>query len=153
MIVLYEGRQIYFGRANEARDFFTSIGFHCPPRQTTADFLTSLTSPAERVVQPGFENQVPRTPDEFAEVWKKSEARAKLMQEVEAYEQKYPIGGNSYKQFVASRKAQKSKRQYVLIPFLIISSGLSQSTDGPSHHIPSHMCSRFCCVSDEASRD
>jgi hypothetical protein len=35
-------------------------------RQTTADFLTSLTSPAERIVKPGFENMVPRTPDEFA---------------------------------------------------------------------------------------
>jgi ATP-binding cassette, subfamily G (WHITE), member 2, PDR len=39
-IVLYEGKQIYFGPTTEARDYFEGMGWHCPPRQTTGDFLT-----------------------------------------------------------------------------------------------------------------
>lgn len=39
------------------------MGFFCPARQTTPDFLTSLTSPKERQARAGFEKQVPRTPD------------------------------------------------------------------------------------------
>lgn len=38
--VLYEGRQIYFGRIGDAKKFFIDLGFECPDRQTTADFLT-----------------------------------------------------------------------------------------------------------------
>ncbi|RMD43205.1 hypothetical protein DV735_g1891, partial [Chaetothyriales sp. CBS 134920] len=66
--ILYEGRQIYFGDIHEAKTFFIDLGFECPSRQTTADFLTSLTNPAERVVRKGFEGRTPNTPDEFASV-------------------------------------------------------------------------------------
>lgn len=43
-LVLYEGRQIYFGKTTEARAYFEKMGFVCPDRQTDADFLTSMTS-------------------------------------------------------------------------------------------------------------
>jgi len=85
------------------------MGFECPERQTTADFLTSLTSPSERIVKPGYENKVPRTPDEFAAAWKKSEAYAKLMREIDEYERKYPLGGESLDKFVEARRAQQAK--------------------------------------------
>lgn len=61
--MLYEGRQIYFGRTTDAKEFFTSRGFVCAERQTTGDFLTSLTNAAERIVAPGWESKVPRTAD------------------------------------------------------------------------------------------
>jgi ABC-type multidrug transport system ATPase subunit len=109
--VLYEGRQIYFGRIHEAKEFFTTMGFECPRRQTTADFLTSLTSPSERVIKPGYENKVPRTPDEFAAAWKNSTAHAQLMQEIKEYEEVYPVGGESLNKFIESRRAQQSKYQ------------------------------------------
>lgn len=89
------------------------MGYECPDRQTTADFLTSLTSPAERIVKPGYENKVPRTPDEFAAAWKNSAAYAKLMKEIEEYDKKYPIGGESLNNFVEARRAQQAKYQYV----------------------------------------
>ena len=41
VVLLYEGRQIYFGRTTEAKEFFLELGYDCPRRQTTADFLTS----------------------------------------------------------------------------------------------------------------
>lgn len=117
--VLYEGRQIYFGPAGEARQFFVDMGFECPDRQTTADFLTSLTSPAERRVRPGFEGRVPQTPDEFVTAWKASEARAKLMQEIEEFEQEHPLGGPSRAEFIDARRAIQAKRQRTMSPYTI----------------------------------
>jgi ABC-type multidrug transport system ATPase subunit len=109
--VLYEGRQIYFGRTDEAKQFFTDMGFECPDRQTTADFLTSLTSPSERIVKKGYEDRVPRTPDEFAAAWKNSEAHAKLIREIDEYNQEYPLGGEALGKFIESRKAMQAKSQ------------------------------------------
>lgn len=117
--VLYEGRQIYFGRTDEAKEFFTDMGFDCPERQTTADFLTSLTSPSERIVKPGFEHRVPRTPDEFAAAWKNSREYKQLMKEIEEYDQAYPLGGESLQKFVDSRRAMQSKNQRVRSPYTL----------------------------------
>lgn len=102
--VLYEGRQIYFGEKNAAKAFFINMGFECPTRQTTADFLTSITSPAERLPRPGFENKVPQTPDEFAAAWEQSEDRALLLREIEEFNRQYPIGGDQIEKFKDSRK-------------------------------------------------
>ena len=41
--VLYEGRMAYFGRADQARQYFVDLGFEPAHRQTTADFLVSGT--------------------------------------------------------------------------------------------------------------
>lgn len=83
------------------------MGFQCPPRQTTADFLTSLTNPEERIVKPGFEERVPRSPDEFAKMWFKSEERSRLMKDIEDFERDFPIG-TQIEQFRLSRRAQQS---------------------------------------------
>ena len=111
VVVLYEGRQIYFGYANAAKAFFVNLGFHCPDRATTGDFLTSLTNPAERLVREGYENRVPRTPDEFHEVWKKSQDRAQLLRDIEAFKREFPVGGEHLEKFIQSRVAQQAKRQ------------------------------------------
>jgi ATP-binding cassette, subfamily G (WHITE), member 2, PDR len=109
--VLYEGRQIYFGRTQDAKDFFIAMGFECPKRQTTADFLTSLTSPIERIVRPGFEDRVPRTADEFAAAWKGSVEFAQLMVDVEDYYDEFTVGGESVQDFENSRRVQQARRQ------------------------------------------
>ncbi|KAF3401994.1 ABC transporter CDR4 [Penicillium rolfsii] len=117
--LLYEGRQIYFGPTDEAKRYFVDMGFDCPDRQTTADFLTSITSPTERKIRPGFDGRVPRTPDEFAIAWKNSDARAKLLKEIEEYEQKYPIGGPAYDAFTNARRAMQAKHQRPGSPYTI----------------------------------
>lgn len=118
-LVLYEGRQIFFGKTTEAKRFFVEMGFDCPDRQTDADFLTSMTSALERVVRPGWEDRVPRTPDEFAQRWNDSPERAALLQQIEMYEQKYPIGGEAGQRFKASRQAQKAKGQREKSPYTL----------------------------------
>ncbi|KAF4987866.1 hypothetical protein FDECE_15275 [Fusarium decemcellulare] len=85
-IVLYEGREIYFGPASEAREFFERQGWYCPPRQTTGDFLTSVTNPSERKAVSGMEDRVPRTPEDFEKYWKESAEFLSLQDEIQAYE-------------------------------------------------------------------
>ena len=110
--VLYEGRQIYFGNTHAAKTFFVNLGFECSSRKTTADYLTSLTNPAERIIRKGFEGKTPNTPDEFAALWQKSEDRARLLQEVEEFDGQYPLGGPSLDNFKYSRRSLQASSQY-----------------------------------------
>ncbi|GAQ40768.1 hypothetical protein AtubIFM56815_010776 [Aspergillus tubingensis] len=119
VIVLYEGRQIYFGRSGDARQFFIDMGFDCPDRQTTADFLTSLTSPTERMVRKGYERLVPRTPDEFAARWRASAERRQLLADIEAFQHEFPLGGEKLKEFDRSRAAEKAKRTRAKSPYTL----------------------------------
>ncbi|KAH7369377.1 ABC-2 type transporter-domain-containing protein [Plectosphaerella cucumerina] len=118
-LVLYEGRQIFFGRADEARQYFIDLGFECPARQTTPDFLTSMTAPSERVVRPGFEGRVPRTPDEFAACWKESRARQLLRADIEAFKVDHPFDGADAQTFREQKQSIQAKRQRVKSPFIL----------------------------------
>ena len=119
VVVLYEGRQIYFGKTTEAKRFFVDMGFYCAERATTGDFLTSLTNPLERVVREGFENRVPRTPDEFALRWQQSEDRARLLVEIDKFDKTYPLGGEQLQAFQHSRQATMAKGQRAKSPYQI----------------------------------
>jgi ATP-binding cassette subfamily G (WHITE) protein 2 (SNQ2) len=62
---------VYFGPADQARDYFLSLGYvPQAERQTTPDFIVSVTDPSGRVIRPGLtpaEDQVrPRTSAELA---------------------------------------------------------------------------------------
>lgn len=117
--VLYEGRQIYFGRAGEARQYFINLGFECPARQTAPDFLTSMTSPQERIVRAGFEGKAPRTPDEFAAAWKNSAEYKKLQAEIEEYKIAHALDGADAEKFRAQKRAQQSKGNRAKSPYTL----------------------------------
>ncbi|CEL55831.1 hypothetical protein RSOLAG1IB_01843 [Rhizoctonia solani AG-1 IB] len=70
--VIYAGKQIYYGPAKDARQYFINMGWEPAPRQTTPDFLVAVTDPLARSPRTGWENRVPRTADEFAAYWTKS---------------------------------------------------------------------------------
>ncbi|KAK1004547.1 hypothetical protein LTR54_007546 [Friedmanniomyces endolithicus] len=109
-IVLYEGREIYFGPGNRAKAYFEEMGWFCPVRQTTGDFLTSVTNPAERQTREGFENRVPRTPDEFEAYWQRSKLAATLQKEIQAYELEYPHGdAGQLEELRATKNAAQGK--------------------------------------------
>ncbi|PYI28297.1 putative ABC multidrug transporter [Aspergillus indologenus CBS 114.80] len=86
-VLLYEGHQIYYGSAAKAKAFFERQGWFCPPRQTTGDFLTSVTNPVERQPIPGMEARVPRTPQEFETYWRQSPEYQELQKEMAAHQQ------------------------------------------------------------------
>lgn len=117
--VLYEGRQIFFGSTTRAKQFFLDMGYHCPERQTTGDFLTSLTSPSERVAKPGMEGKVPRTPDEFAAYWQASPEFAELMKEIDEFDNDFPIDGPQLEKFQAARAQTQAKHTRPGSPFTI----------------------------------
>ncbi|ANB15900.1 ATP-binding cassette multidrug transporter PDR5 [Sugiyamaella lignohabitans] len=110
VILLYEGHQIFFGKREHAKQFFYDMGFDSKPRQPTPDFLTSLTSPSERIVRPGFENKVPRTPAEFGARWRASNLYAELRNEIDEYIRENPEHGENYEAFKESHTASQAKR-------------------------------------------
>ncbi|KAI5478092.1 putative ABC transporter [Pseudohyphozyma bogoriensis] len=117
--VLYEGRQIFFGRCDAAKGYFERLGFYSPPRQPTADFLTSVTSTLERRIQKGYEGQAPSTPDEFVKAWKASDEYAALRKEIDAFDDEFPVGGPALEAFQKSRQLQQSKRQRASSPYTL----------------------------------
>lgn len=63
VLVLDEGRQVFYGKPSEARAYFESLGYNPLPRQSTADYLTGCTDPNERQFASGRSAlTVPSTP-------------------------------------------------------------------------------------------
>jgi len=71
--VIYDGRMVYYGPATLARQYFIDMGYEPANRQTTPDFLVAVTDPNARITREGYEGRVPRTADEFAEYYLKSD--------------------------------------------------------------------------------
>jgi ATP-binding cassette subfamily G (WHITE) protein 2 (SNQ2) len=87
VLVIDQGRQIFSGPANKAKQYFIDLGFECPERQTTADFLTAVTDPTERRFRPGFEHRAPRTAEELESAFRNSPNYQELLADVAAYKE------------------------------------------------------------------
>ncbi|ODQ63164.1 hypothetical protein NADFUDRAFT_84369 [Nadsonia fulvescens var. elongata DSM 6958] len=83
--VLYLGRQVYFGPATLAKDYFINMGWECPSRMTSAEFLTSVTDPNGRTPRQGYEHRVPKTADEFEAYWHNSPEFQQCIAEYDQY--------------------------------------------------------------------
>jgi ATP-binding cassette, subfamily G (WHITE), member 2, PDR len=118
-IVLYEGRQIYFGPADAAKAYFENMGWFCPSRQTTGDFLTSVTNPQERKIREGFENKVPRTADDFEQYWLQSENYRMCLQDIADSEEENPIGGGALNVFREAKQQAQAKHVRPKSPYTI----------------------------------
>ena len=86
VLVVHDGRCIFQGPAKEAKQYFIDLGFHCPERQTTADFLTACTDPLERRFRAGCESSTPKTAEELEAAFKKSSNYQKVLRDVESYQ-------------------------------------------------------------------
>lgn len=106
--VVYAGRQIYFGSTEVAKQYFVDLGFECPARQTTADFLTAITDPNARFAREGFSQKVPRTPEEFAQRWQASEDFQRMIAEMDAYDNSHDseVKLKEYRESTAQEKAK-----------------------------------------------
>lgn len=121
VIVLYEGREIFFGPAASAKAYFENQGWNCPPRQTTGDFLTSVTNPGERQPKPGMEGRVPRTAEDFENAWLNSSEHKKLQAEIVAYEEKYPVeqGSAAAIEFQEKKRGRQANHTRPKSPYII----------------------------------
>lgn len=86
VLVIDSGRCIFQGPANEARQYFTDLGFQAPERQTTADFLTAVTDPMERKFRPGCEASTPKTATELEQAYRRSAFYVRAQEEIRTYE-------------------------------------------------------------------
>ena len=118
--LLYEGKQIFFGPAERASAFFEEMGWEISSRQTTSDFLTALTNPTERRARAGYENKVPRTPEEFESHWIHSHDYALLEHGLSQYEAEFPLDdSDTIAQFQTSRHADRSRLASRKSPYTI----------------------------------
>lgn len=89
VLVIEEGRMIYQGPANAARQYFIDLGFQAPDRQTTADFLTSVGDPNERQFRSDIElASIPKTAEELERAFKTSPMYKSTIADVDEYEKK-----------------------------------------------------------------
>ncbi|OLN88285.1 ABC transporter G family member 19 [Colletotrichum chlorophyti] len=110
VLVIDDGRMLFQGPANEAKKYFEDLGYLCPPRQTTADFLTSIADKNARHFQPGREATAPKTPEELERAFRESEHYRRLLEDVEDYERESRSADNEkQRQFEATVKEAKSK--------------------------------------------
>lgn len=118
VIVLYEGREIYFGSTNLAKTYFQNMGWHCPNRQTIPDFLVDVTDPRTRRASEGFEAQVPRSPEEFEQYWHQSAEYKAHQTDFESYETEVEHS-DAQEQFRAARRAAQSKFTRPESPYMV----------------------------------
>lgn len=111
VLVIDEGRMVYQGPANEARKYFIGLGYYCPDRQTTADFLTACTDPVERRFRDDVDSKsIPKGPVELEAAFKQSAAYKRVLQDVEEYEaQLRETDHADAREFKQSVHEQKSK--------------------------------------------
>lgn len=118
--LIYEGRQIFYGPASRAKSYFEEMGWECAQRQTTGNFLTGLTNPTERKARSGFENQVPRTIEDFERRWRESSDFEQLQRGLEQYESDFPRGETqTMRDFQKGRSADRTKLAVKSSPFTL----------------------------------
>ncbi|KAF4578418.1 hypothetical protein EYR36_000225 [Pleurotus pulmonarius] len=105
VMVLDEGRQVFYGPPSAARAYFENLGFLSLPRQSTADYLTGCTDPNERQFAPGRSaRDVPSSPESLESAYRAS-----------AYALEMNASREKYKISVATEKHdQEAFRQAVL---------------------------------------
>ncbi|KAJ5202252.1 hypothetical protein N7449_004331 [Penicillium cf. viridicatum] len=110
VMVLHEGQMIFYGLTSDAKQYFTDLGFECRNRQTTPDFLTSVTSPAERLIREDHRASfVPLTPVEMAHAFRNSTQYRKLLDEMERYRTTVVQDQNTITRFAQSVDELRSK--------------------------------------------
>lgn len=85
VLVINEGKQVYFGPTAAAVEYFNEMGFTPHDRQTTADYLVACTDVHGRNVREGYEDRVPRTAEEMAKYWQNSRQGQANKREVDEY--------------------------------------------------------------------
>lgn len=109
VMVLYEGRMIFCGKATEAKQYFVDLGFFCHSRQTTPEFLTAVASPAERVVRDDHHSPVSLDPDALAQTFRKSRHYEQLKADMEAYDFRFKSDPSPVNEFITEHSRLRSR--------------------------------------------
>jgi ABC-type multidrug transport system permease subunit len=108
VLVLDEGKQIYYGPMTQARPYMEALGFVCREGSNVADFLTGVTVPTERKIRSGFEARFPRNADAMLEEYNKSAVKADMISEYDYPDSEYAkLRTEDFKQAIAEEKAKQ----------------------------------------------
>jgi ATP-binding cassette subfamily G (WHITE) protein 2 (SNQ2) len=113
VLLIDEGKCLYFGPAEKAKEYFQHLGFDCPDRWTTADFLTSVSDEHERSIREGWEQRIPRSAEQFAEAYKKSAAYQQNLEDMREFETHLE---EQRRERLANTSKKNQKKNYTL-PF------------------------------------
>jgi len=113
VLLIDEGKCLYFGAAEKAKEYFQRLGFDCPDRWTTADFLTSVSDEHERSIRKGWEQRIPRSAEQFAEAYKKSAAYQQNLEDMREFETHLE---EQRRERLANTSKKNQKKNYTL-PF------------------------------------
>jgi ABC-type multidrug transport system ATPase subunit len=105
VLLIEDGRCAYFGPAGRAKAYFEDLGFKCPPRWTTPDFLTSVSDPNARRVKEGWEDRIPRSAEDFQRAYRNSEVYRENLLDIEEFERE--VKEHEDKREEARRRAPK----------------------------------------------
>jgi ABC-type multidrug transport system ATPase subunit len=85
ILLLDEGKQIFYGLQKEAVPFMEGLGFIRDPGSNRGDFLTGVTVPTERLIAPGYDDKFPRTADEIRAAYEQSQIKWRMLEESQSY--------------------------------------------------------------------
>lgn len=81
VLVLDQGKEIYYGPRQQARPFMEDLGFVCREGENIGDFLSGVTVPTERLIRPGCEDSFPRDADAILARYEQSPIRSQMVAE------------------------------------------------------------------------
>jgi ATP-binding cassette, subfamily G (WHITE), member 2, SNQ2 len=113
VILIDQGQCLYFGSTDTVKQYFQDLGFVCPDRWTTADFLTSVSDVHERSIKEGWENRIPRSAAQFAEAYRNSDICRKNIEDIRDFEKQTEV---QRRDRLANQSKATKKKNYTL-PF------------------------------------
>ncbi|OQE26479.1 hypothetical protein PENSTE_c005G02927 [Penicillium steckii] len=113
VVLIEDGKCAFFGRTEDAKAYFEDLGFECPPRWTTPDFLTSVSDPNARRIKPGWKDRIPRTAEEFQTAYSQSNVSKSVRDDIEDFETELKDTENERE----AARAQITTKNYT-VPFL-----------------------------------
>ena len=113
VLLIDEGKCLYYGKTEHAKKYFMDLGFDSPDRWTTADFLTSVSDEHERSIRPGWEDRVPRSAEQFAAAFRKSDAYQRNLEDVRDFETQL----EAQQKERAEHTSKATKKKNYTIPF------------------------------------
>lgn len=122
VMVLYQGRQIYYSPQSRAKSYFEEMGYMCPERMTTGDFVTSVTNPKERRTRPGLDLRLLKTAEDFHSYWKRSTDYTLVLDRIRELRTAPDDPGpekNAASQFELSRQTEKARGVRPKSPYTI----------------------------------
>ena len=116
--LIYEGRMVYFGPANQARQYFVDMGYEPANRQTTSDFLVAVTDPNGRQVRDGMRG-VPSTSEEFEQYYRRSSIMQGNLEDMASFREQYVGRDDLISAFRESAKAERARHMQKQSPYTI----------------------------------